>query len=152
LAAVETHGYRGMLLATSLAGVMQLLFGVARLGGISRLFPSSVIRGMLVAIGLILVLQQVPVALGWSGSVEVAAGTMRGNVHWGAILLAAVGIGVIVLAERLPWLKKIRWLPGPLLAVIAGVGLNELLGVFAPSLALGGSALVDIPTGGDLWA
>ena len=152
LTGVQSLGYRGFLVATVIAGVLQILFGLARLGGISRLFPSSVIRGMLVAIGLILLLQQIPQALGWSSDVELAAiPGMLSEIHLGAVILTAVGLGLILLAERVEWLKKIRWLPGPLLAVIAGVGLNELFRAVAPGLALTGSSLVQVPVG-DLTA
>src|SRR5690606_20271628 len=152
LAAVEGLGYRGMLLATALAGVLQIVFGLARFGGLSRLFPSSVIKGMLVAIGLILLLQQIAPALGWPADAELGSvGSLRGQIHPGAVILTLVGLAMIVLAGRLEWLKKIRWLPGPLLAVLAGVGLNELFRAVAPGLALGGEALVRIP-GDDLLA
>ncbi len=152
LAAVEGLGYRGMLLATALAGVLQIVFGLARFGGLSRLFPSSVIKGMLVAIGLILLLQQIAPALGWPADAELGSfGSLLGQIHPGAVILTLVGLAMIVLAGRLEWLKKIRWLPGPLLAVLAGVGLNELFRAVAPGLALGGEALVRIP-GDDLLA
>jgi MFS superfamily sulfate permease-like transporter len=153
LAGIESLGYRGFLLATSIAGVMQIGFGLARLGGISRLFPSSVIKGMLVAIGVIVLLQQLPKALGWPGSVDYGdLASLLGQVHPGAVILTAVGLGMIVLAGRVEWLKRIRWLPGPLLAVLAGVALNELFRAFAPGLALGGEALVQIPTDDPLGA
>jgi MFS superfamily sulfate permease-like transporter len=153
LSAVQSLGYQGLLLATVIAGVLQIGFGLARLGGISRLFPSSVIRGMLVAIGLILLLQQLPQALGWPSEVELGSlGSLLGEIHLGAVILAGVGIALILLAEKVEWLKKIRWLPGPLLAVLAGVGLNELFRAFVPSLALGGGSLVVIPAGDPLAA
>ncbi len=143
LAAVQIHGYRGMLLATSIAGLLQIGFGLARLGGISRWFPSSVIRGMLVAIGLIVITEELPHALGLPADVEWA--NAFASIDPGALVLAVIGLGLIVLADRAPWLKKIRWLPGSLLAVVAAVMLNEGFGAFAPSLALSGDLLVSIP-------
>lgn len=143
LAAMHTHGYRGMLLATSIAGVIQFGFGLARLGGISRWFPSSVIRGMLVAIGLIVITKELPHALGLPSDFEWTSAVSA--IHPGAVILALIGLGLIVLADRAPWLKKIRWLPGPLLAVVASIALNEAFRTFAPSLALTGDLLVSIP-------
>jgi MFS superfamily sulfate permease-like transporter len=67
LAGIESLGYRGFVLATSIAGVMQIGFGLARLGGISRSFR-----------------QQLPKALGWPGSVDLGdLASLLGQVHPG---------------------------------------------------------------------
>jgi MFS superfamily sulfate permease-like transporter len=162
LGAVEALGYPGLLLATFLAGGLQLLLGVARFGGISTLFPASVVRGMLVAIGLILVLKQIPHAVGYSGDFEGDEAFWQadgrntlteipfalGHFHVGAVLISLTGLALILLKERIEWLKNLRWIPGPLLAVAAGMGLNELFHAVAPSLAVGQSLLVQMPVGG----
>lgn len=162
LGAYETLGYGGLLLATVLAGGMQLFFGVARFGGIARLFPGAVVRGMLVAIGLILVLKQIPHGVGYSGDFEGDEAFFQadgrntfteipyavGHFHIGAVLITMLGLALILLEEKLTWLKKMKWLPGPLLAVLSGVALNELFLAVAPSLAVSGSLLVQMPTGG----
>ncbi|MCU0672177.1 MAG: SulP family inorganic anion transporter [Myxococcota bacterium] len=162
LGAVEALGYPGLLLATFLAGGLQLLLGVARFGGISTLFPPAVVRGMLVAIGLILVLKQIPHAVGYSGDFEGDEAFWQadgrntlteipfalGHFHVGAVLISLTGLALILLKERIEWLKNLRWIPGPLLAVAAGMGLNELFHAIAPSLAVGQSLVVQMPVGG----
>ncbi|MCA9614297.1 MAG: SulP family inorganic anion transporter [Myxococcales bacterium] len=162
LGAVEALGYPGLLMATLVAGVLQILLGLARFGGIASLFPASVVKGMLVAIGLILVLKQIPHAVGYNGDFEGDEAFLQadgrntlteipfalGHFRVGAVLISLTGLALILLEERVAWLKKLRWIPGPLLAVGAGVGLNELFHVVAPSLAVGGSHLVEMPVGG----
>lgn len=161
LAAAQDLGYSGLLLATLLAGVMQIGFGVARFGGLARLFPSSVVKGMLVAIGLILILKQIPHALGYSADFEgdeafaqVSGGNTftaipfaLGHMHVGALLLSLVGLALVIAEDKLEVLKRQSWLPGPLIAVAAGIGLNALFGELAPQLAVRGTLLTQIPTG-----
>ncbi len=162
LGAAETLGYPGLLLATFLSGLLQIVFGLARFGGIASLFPASVVKGMLVAIGVILVLKQIPHAVGYSGDFEGDM-TFRqsdgrntlteipfalGHFHVGALLISVTGLALILLEERIAWLKRLRWIPGPLLAVAAGVALNDLFHATVPRLAVGGSLLVQMPVGG----
>lgn len=59
--------FQAFLLAVVLAGIMQILFGLTRSGVLSEFVPSSVVTGMLAAIGLILILKQVPHAVGYDG-------------------------------------------------------------------------------------
>lgn len=162
LAAAESLGYAGLLLATFLAGALQLLFGVLRFGGIAKLFPPAVVRAMLVAIGIILILKQIPHAVGFSGDFEGDLAFMQedgrntfteipfalGHFHIGAVLIALIGIALVLVERKVEWIKKIQWIPGPLLAVVAGVGLNEMFHAWAPSLAVGQSLLVQMPVGG----
>jgi MFS superfamily sulfate permease-like transporter len=166
LAAINDIGYGGLLLATVLCGGIQLAFGVLRLGALGRFFPSSVIKGMLVAIGVILVLKQIPHAVGW-GTFEGDEAFVQpdgmntfteipfalGHMHLGALILSVVGLVLVVAAERVEALRRRAWLPGPLLAVVAGLGLNALFFVFAPSLAVGGDLLTQVPNGSPsaLW-
>ena len=117
---------------------------------------------MLVAIGIILILKQIPHAVGYSGDFEgdlaFAQADGRntfteipfalGHFHIGALLIALTGIALILIEQKFEWIKKIQWIPGPLLAVAAGVGLNELFHAVAPSLAVGHSLLVAMPVGG----
>ncbi len=161
LAAAQDLGYGGLLLATVLAGAMQVAFGALRFGGLARLFPSSVVKGMLVAIGLILVLKQIPHALGWDADFEGDEAFAQldgrntfteipfalGHMHLGALIISVVGIALVIAEDQIAFLKRQAWLPGPLLAVAAGVGLNALFGAVAPQLAVNGHLLTAIPTG-----
>jgi len=80
------------LTATILAGGLQVGFGLLRLGRFSSLVPSAVVKGMLAAIGLTILMKQLPVAFGTSGALsEIAAGA-----HLGAALIAALSLGILV--------------------------------------------------------
>lgn len=161
LAAGAEYGYAGLALVTFLAGAMQLLLGLVKAGGVAKLFPRPVVIGMLVAIGLILILKQIPHAVGYSGDFEGDIAFMQedgrntfteipwalGHMHLGALLLSCLGGLMLILAIKTP-LKKVNWLPGPLLAVVACVGLNEILSATAPALAVHEELLVAIPTDG----
>lgn len=125
------------LTAVVLAGIVQFVLGIARAGVIAYYFPSSVIKGMLAGIGVIIFLKQLPHAVGYDKDFEgdeaflqkdaentfSALVNMLGLVSPGAIAIALAGIALMVLWER-PFVKRSKALsmfPGPLLAVLAGV-------------------------------
>jgi MFS superfamily sulfate permease-like transporter len=156
-AGVEAHGYEGLLVAVVLAGLIQMGLGFARAGFIAYYFPSSVIRGLLAGIGAIIILKQLPHALGIDVELMTDA-TMRhdadvGTLAWlriaanhveaGATLISGVSIALLVLWDR--WSGRPRALPGPLLVVLWGVLGNGALGVWAPSWQLHGPELVTLP-------
>lgn len=165
--AIGTLGWEAFLLATVLAGAMQILLGLIRAGIFAYYFPSSVIKGMLAAIGIILILKQVPHALGWDEDFEGDDTLLREGVHGpldqirlglehltpGAIVIALIGLAILVVWDRVPALKNLRWLPAPLIVVLFGVGANLLLGTVMPAWALSGDHLVSLPEGGlnELW-
>lgn len=162
LGALQSLGsFEAFLTAVIIAGVFQLMLGYLRAGFIGYYFPSSVIKGMLAGIGLILILKQIPHALGFDemtrSSVAVAeAGEQNTFVeiglalrflHAGALISSAASLGLLIVWE-LKSLKRFllfKMVPGPLLVVFLGVGLNELFKAVAPDLALTGSQLVNIP-------
>lgn len=132
--------YDHFLVAVVLAGILQIILGYLKAGVIGYYFPSSVIKGMLAAIGIILILKQVPVAIGYS---KVAAV----GYHMGSILIAASSIGIILFWD-LPALKKFsffKYVPGALIAVLSGVASNALFKIYQPAWALTSNALVTLP-------
>ncbi|MCA0377412.1 MAG: STAS domain-containing protein [Gemmatimonadetes bacterium] len=157
----QAGSFARFLPAVVLGGVLQIVLGAARAGVIGYYFPSSVIKGMLAAIGLTLILKQVPHAVGydadWEGDMAFidpsgentfgAIGTALQQVQFGAIVTALLGVALMVLWPRTP-LAKVKLFPAPLAAVVLGVGLNELLGLVAPDLAIRGTHLVALPTEG----
>lgn len=134
LDAIQRLGFRRFLLATLLAGMLQVAFGVARLGGINYLVPTSVIRGMLAAIGLILILKQIPHAVGFDADYEGDFGFRQmdgddtftaiphalGALHPGAILVALAGVIALLLWRDYDRLPLRRNVPRELVAVVAG--------------------------------
>ena len=115
--------FSAFLLAVVLAGVLQFIFGVIRAGRFISLVPGSVIKGMLAAIGILLIMQQIPVALGAAGESELAS-LFSGEFtfSFSAIVVAAAGLAILWLWST-PLVKRVKvlsWIPGPLIAVLFG--------------------------------
>jgi len=162
LSAIETLGsWPAFLTAVVLAGVIQLTLGFFKAGIVSHYFPSSVIKGMLAAIGLILILKQIPHALGWDADYEgdiffsQADGentfsTLINAFNYmeiGAMIICGVGL-IILIVWELPALKKLtffRLIPGGLVTVIVGILTNELVLINYPDLYLSTKHIVNIP-------
>lgn len=145
------------LLAVVLAGVIQIILGVVKAGVVSNYFPSSVIKGLLAAIGLILIFKQIPHAVGYDKDAEgdFAFFQKDGENTFSELfkMLDFISVGAIIItlaciALMLVWDKtKLKKLPVPsaLIAVLLGVGLNELFRWLAPSLLIGQEHLVTLP-------
>lgn len=165
LSAIGTLGFEGVLTATILAGVMQIGMGYARAGTIAYFFPSSMIKGILASIGLILILNEIPHAFGYAGQfvlVEAIAISKENNtfhelftlfdhISVGATIITLSSLAIIVLWDR-PQAKKFglfRVVPSALAAVLVSVGLNQLFSAFFPALALAENHLVQLPVAGN---
>jgi len=136
----ELGSYETFLFAVVLAGIIQVVLGYLKAGVIGYYFPSSVIKGMLAAIGIILILKQVPVAIGYMKDSGL-------QYHIGAIIIAAISIAIILVWD-LPVLKKFaffKFVPGALIAVIVGIVLNNAFVSFQPNWVLDASQLVKLP-------
>lgn len=151
--------YRLFLLSVVVAGMFQLALGLLKLGNIANYFPSAVIKGMLAAIGIILILKQVPVALGydqpdfWSSGIlgifsvkDPWAGFRHLNQHStrGAILISVISITLMFVLQRY-FPRKLRFIPAALLVVATGVIINLLFTQAASVFSLRHTQLVNIP-------
>ncbi len=161
----ELGAFETFLLAVVIAGALQLILGFLRAGVIGYYFPSSVIKGMLAGIGVIIFLKQIPHAFGYDADPEGDFAFMQVDGHNtfseisymldfispGALLIASVSLGILLLWER-PFMKKLptsKLIQGPLVAVLAGVGLNlALTGV--DGWALTAEQMVNIPVADSL--
>ena len=167
LGAIATLGgsWEAFLVAVVLAGVLQIAMGYAGLGAIAYYFPSSVIKGMLTGIGLLIIIKQIPHALGAvpgpaEGLVEVGgASEALGGLEalWQSLTPAAVFITAISVALLVGWdawlAPRFRWfrlVPGPLAAVAVGILLSALMQGGALPWALGAHQLVAIPVAGSV--
>lgn len=151
--------FEAFLLAVVIAGVMQLILGFAKAGVIGDFVPGSVIKGMLAAIGLILLINQFPHLLGDDSQFETDEGVPRkGNIFsnfffaFTNINTSAFIIGGLALLLNIFWEKFqkgktgiIRFVPGPLLMVILGVAMNQLFESQNWLPALTGEHLVILP-------
>jgi MFS superfamily sulfate permease-like transporter len=151
------------LVAVVLAGVIQLVLGFLRAGSIANYFPGSVIKGMLTAIGIIIILKQIPHALGYDADAEgdlsfaqtdgentfTGVTNVISRIHPGVAIITALALAVLILWEK-PFMKRFRIIPGALVAVLIGVGGNFLFQLVAPQLAISSDHLVQIPVAGNI--
>jgi MFS superfamily sulfate permease-like transporter len=129
LAAISSLGsYQYFLAAVVLAGVIQVLLGIARAGTISNYFPSNVIEGMLTAIGVIIIMKQLPHAVGYDVDNEgdfffIEKGTGHNTFsaiidainysHPGAMAVTAVSLLILIAFNKIAFLKNLKVIPGP---------------------------------------
>lgn len=151
LGAIQQLGaYETFLLALVLAGVMQLILGIIKAGVVGNYFPSSVIVGMLAAIGITIIIKQIPLGLGISDEGIAAlsgAGTnssyfdqLLAQINWGAALVCVVSLLLLIVW---PNIKKLNVIPAPLVVVLVGLGAGFALQ--PTSFALTASHYVSIP-------
>ena len=160
-AALQQVNFDAFLLAVCLAGMMQLVFSVARAGVIGDFIPSSVITGMLAAIGIILISKQLPHATGYDGDFFGDESFLQGDgkntltellsitdhILPGACIIAALSLGFLWWWDKKqPTLQSaLRYVPGPLIVALFGVGANAFFLQFKPEWALHAAHLVAVP-------
>ncbi|GEL09376.1 Sulfate permease, MFS superfamily [Flavobacterium glycines] len=158
-AITDLEAFDVFLSAVFLAGVFQLLLGFVKAGSISNYFPTNVIEGMLAGIGIIIILKQLPHAFGYDADFEgdeafiqvdgdntfFALFKVLNHFQFGAIIVTLVSLAILISWERVPFLKKIKLVPGALIAVIAGVVINEIFISTGSSLAIAKTHLVSLP-------
>jgi len=159
---IETlQSFEAFLMAVVLAGVLQLVLGFLKAGVIGLYFPSSVIRGMLAAIGLILILKQIPHFLGaddaFFGEMNFFQPDGRTTfsevlyafsaINKGALTVGVVSLVVLILWEnkKLKQFKLFKLVPGALVAVLLAIAINEIFKSSFPALAIGAAHLVKLP-------
>ncbi len=160
LVAITDLGYEPFLVAILIAGLIQLTLGFAKAGTISSYFPTSVIEGMLVAIGIIIIKKEIPHAIGYDKAHEgdwfaIEAGSGSGfftelinsinYAHVGAILITVVSVIILISFNKIAFLKKIKAIPGALVVVIVGIALNEIFKSSGSKLAISEGHLVSLP-------
>ncbi len=151
--------FEAFLTAVVIGGLIQIAMGAARLGIIAAFFPNSVIKGLLAAIGVILILKQIPHVLGHDTDPEgdmafeqpdhhntfTEIGTLFfGDMHMGAAIIGLLSVGILVFWDTVPWMKKSK-MPAPLVVVVLGLVLSQLFSTLGERLAVGSSHLVQVP-------
>ncbi|OEZ95642.1 bifunctional SulP family inorganic anion transporter/carbonic anhydrase [Duganella phyllosphaerae] len=151
-------GFEILLVAILIAGALQVVMGLCRAGFIANYVPSSVIKGLLAAIGILLILTQIPHAFGYDPKNADNFSFFQGNgenlvsmlgqavefITPGALVISALSILMLVYWGKTP-LGKFKMLPAPLFVVAFAIGLNAFFAAFAPSLAVTATHLVDLP-------
>jgi MFS superfamily sulfate permease-like transporter len=157
-------GWENFLVAVVLGGVIQIIFGVLRLGIIGYYFPSSVIKGMLTGIGIIIILKQIPYFFGidknpegdfaflqldgentFTELLKTLNALLSGNFDKGATIIALIAMGILLLWSNVLSKKgKIfQLIQGPLVAVV--VGILYFFFTSGSSLSLSAEHLVSVP-------
>jgi MFS superfamily sulfate permease-like transporter len=156
----ELGSYPTFLAAVVVAGVAQVLLGVFKAGVIGYYFPSSVIKGMLSGIGIIIFLKQIPHAVGYDANPEgdfsfiqqdghntfSEMSYMLGNLSNTAMLISGLGLLILILWEQ-KFIKDLSFstiIQGPLVVVLMGIGVNVFFANYE-GLALNASQIVAIP-------
>ncbi len=153
-------GYQNFLVAVVLGGAIQLLFGVLKAGVIGYYFPSSVIKGMLTGIGIIIILKQIPHFFGYDADPEgdFAFFQVDGEntfteiinslnfISPGATIVAVLGLFILILWDKVLTKKSkiFQLIQGPLVAVVVGI-LCFVIFKDNEILSISGEQLVSVP-------
>ena len=147
------------LTAVFIAGLIQLALGFIKAGTISNYFPTNVIEGMLAGIGIIIILKQLPHAFGYDSDFEgdqafleldgsntfSALLAVSNYIQLGSIIITVLSLLILIAWDKVPFLKKLKLVPGALIAVVVGVVLNEIFTSSGSSLAIAKEHLVSLP-------
>lgn len=117
----QLGGFEAFGWSVLIAGILQLIFGLVKGGAIGDYFPTAVIRGMLAAIGIILIIKQLPNALGLpKGSWAMS------DMNMGIVLISVISLGIMLGWDKLAATgnKFFKLVPGPLVAVVVTVIVN----------------------------
>lgn len=165
LGAIATMGsFENFLLAVVIGGAIQVLLGFLRAGVIGYYFPSSVIKGMLAGIGIIIFWKQIPYALGLKADEPLipAQANFQGifnmleSISIGAVFVTIISLVILILWDRVLSKKHSLFtvIPGPLVAVLIGV-LYQLTVGTTSIYGISGQQLVNVPipeSAGDFFA
>lgn len=158
----ELGAFEIFLVAVVIGGVFQIILGLLRGGLIGFYFPSSVIKGMLAAIGIIIFIKQIPHAFGYDSDYEgdltfqqvdgqntfSELVNMLDYVSVSSMLVAFISLTIlllwdIVLVKRSKFFKVV---PGPLVAVVFGILYEVITSTYFPGMSIKGEHLVSVPT------
>ena len=154
----QLGSFEAFLVAVVLAGVIQIFLGVFRAGFIAAFFPLSVIKGLLAAIGIILILKQIPHLIGYDAdpmgekSFQQPDGqntfselfASLSAIHPGATLVGFLSIAIIVLWDKIKALKSSP-VPAPLVVVLVGVGMSYVFRKLGGGMEIEALHLVAVP-------
>ena len=167
LSSITTMGsFEAFLVTVFLAGVIQVVLGFINAGSVGNYFPSSVIKGMLAAIGIILILKQIPHAVGYDKNFVGDESFFQSDgentfteliqasnfINVGALVICLVSLFILMLWEK-PGVKNSKFasmLPAPLVVVLTGVILNEVFRSLVPAWVIDTEHLVSLPVASDL--
>jgi carbonic anhydrase/SulP family sulfate permease len=154
----DLGSFQAFLVAVIVAGALQIVFGILKGGFLSSFFPSSVVKGLLAAIGIIIILKQLPHLVGYDadpvGETDFCQLDQKNTFTElpaalqmflpGAAVIGLLSIGLLILWGKVSWLQKSP-IPGPLVAVLFGTGVNLLMIQMGHPWAIAPTHLVQVP-------
>lgn len=165
LASISQLGsFNIFLLALVFAGFLQILFGLIRAGFLANFIPANVIQGLLCAIGILIIIKQIPLAFTHPmqnallmESLKTAAQNLNvvsiisltKHINLGTTLITLISLLILFSMDKVKN-EKLKAIPAPVIIVILGIIINEFYTYFWPSLAQYSAQLVNIPVNGDL--
>lgn len=165
-AITDLGNFHAFTLAVVISGILQIIFSFIKGGKLGDYFPSSVIKGMLAAIGLILILKQFPHAVGFDSDFmgDQSFSETGGRNTFSAILMAlqalhpgSIIVAIISLIIMLSWEKGgqkgkaiFKLIPGALIAVVVSIVTNEIFKLTGSGLVIEQSHLVQLPFNGGM--
>ena len=164
-AILDLGAYETFLLAVVIGGIIQLILGLLKAGIIGYFFPSSVIKGMLTGIGLIIILKQIPHAFGYDGDYEGDMGffqkdgentfteliNMFDYIEPPAVLISVVSLFLLLLWDKVLSKKNkiFTIIQGPFVVVAMGILYQIFTLQYAPAWAFSNEHLVKVPVAND---
>ncbi|MBC7650983.1 MAG: SulP family inorganic anion transporter, partial [Deinococcales bacterium] len=156
-----TNAYEIFLASVVIAGIIQIIMGLVKAGVIGDYIPNSVIKGMLAAIGIILILKQFPHLIGEDIDPEGDESFLQADhkntftsIYYSikyltpsATIIGIIGISLLIFWESkfIKGIKALKLVPGALVVVIVGTLLSEAYKLYAPSFILETKHLVNLP-------
>lgn len=155
----QLGGFENFLLALMLAGILQIIISLLRAGFIADYVPSNVIQGLLCAIGILIIVKQLPLAFTHPGHhlqlIQVLENsaqnlelspllTLKHHIDWGATLITLLSIACLLYSDNTKN-RFFKMVPGPIVVVVVGIIINEIYGYCLPNLIQNSAQLVNIP-------
>lgn len=151
-------GFEVFSAALFIAGFLQLASGLLKGGFIANYIPSNVIKGLLAAIGILLILKQIPQAFGYDNTHQDDFSFIQSNgentfshlfntffhITPGVVIVSLISIIVLVIWDKTA-LKKLKFFPASLFVVLLGIGINEIFRAFLPAFYIRQEHLVNLP-------
>jgi carbonic anhydrase/SulP family sulfate permease len=154
----DLGSFQAFLVAVIVAGALQIVFGILKGGFLSSFFPSSVVKGLLAAIGIIIILKQLPHLVGYDadpvGETDFCQLDQKNTFTElpaalqmflpGAAVIGLLSVGLLIFWGKVSWLQKSP-IPGPLVAVLFGTAVNLVLIQMGHPWAIAPTHLVQVP-------
>src|SRR5262249_7903773 len=156
--------FNAFLLALVLAGILQIAMGALKTGFIADYVPSNVIQGLLCAIGILIIIKQIPFAFTYTEQHAELLELLKNNsetyhaaslkmlaehVNMGATFIALISIAVLIFFDKTSN-SRLKAIPGPIVVVVLGAIINKCYAWFLPALTQFTNELVNLPIHGDL--